>query len=91
MEALYQRFGRQGLLILAVSDEAISKVQPFIAERKYTYPILLDPGRQVNKLFIVEGIPKSFLYNRDGKLVAEAIDRRTETQFLAMLKQAGIE
>ena len=91
MEALYQRFGPQGLVILAVSDEEISKSQPFIAEQKYTYPILLDPGRRVNKLFIVEGIPKSFLYNRDGKLVAEAIDRRTETQFLVMLKQAGIE
>jgi peroxiredoxin len=91
MEALYQRFKPQGLIVLAISDEEIAKVQPFIAEKKYTYPILLDPGRQVNKLFIVEGIPKSFLYNRDGKLVAEAIDRRTESQFLAMLKQAGIE
>ena len=91
MEALYQRFKPQGLVVLAISDEEIAKVQPFIAEKKYTYPILLDPGRHVNELFIVEGIPKSFLYNRDGKLVAEAIDRRTGTQFLAMLKQAGIE
>jgi hypothetical protein len=86
-----ERFRPQGLVILAVSDEEIAKVQPFIAERKYTYPILLDPGRHVNELFVVEGIPKSFLFNRDGKLVAEAMDRRTETQFLAMLKQAGIQ
>jgi len=91
MEALYQRFGPQGLVILAISDENASKVQPFIAERKYTYPILLDPGREVNKLFDVEGIPKSFVYNREGKLAAEAIDRRTENQFLVMLKQAGME
>jgi peroxiredoxin len=91
MEMLYERFKPQGLVILAISDEEIAKVQPFIAERKYTYPILLDPGRQVNKEFVVEGIPKSFLYNRDGKLVAKAMDRRTEGQFLAMLQQAGIE
>ncbi|PYT20481.1 MAG: hypothetical protein DMG58_33935 [Acidobacteria bacterium] len=91
MEALYQRFGPRGLMILAVSDEDAGKVQPFIATRKYSYSILLDPGRKVTELFAVGGIPKSFLYDRDGKLVAEAIDRRTEQQFLAMLKQAGLE
>ena len=45
----------------------------------------------MNQLFGVEGIPKSFLYGRDGKLVTQAIDRRTERQFLAMLKLAGLE
>jgi hypothetical protein len=55
------------------------------------YPILLDPGRKVTQLFGVEGIPNSFLYGRDGKLVAVAIDRRTQGQFLTMLKLAGLE
>jgi peroxiredoxin len=91
MESLYQRFSPRGLVILAISDEDASKVAPFLAEQKYTYPILLDPGRKVNELFSVAGIPKSFLYGRDGKLVTQAIDRRTESQFLAMLKQAGLE
>jgi peroxiredoxin len=91
MEGLSKRFGPRGLVILAISDEDAAKVQPFIAEHKYSYPILLDPGRTVNKLFGVEGIPKSFLYGRDGKLVAQAIDRRTERQFLEMLKLAGLE
>ena len=91
MEALYQRFGPRGLVILAISDEGAEKMGPFIAAQKYTYPILLDPGKKVHNLFGVEGIPKSFLYDRNGKLVTQAIDRRTERQFLAMLKQAGLE
>jgi peroxiredoxin len=91
MEGLYQRFGPRGLVILAISDEDGGKVQPFIAEKKYSYPILLDPGHKVGQLFRVEGIPKSFVYDRNGKLVAQAIDRRTERQFLDMLKQAGLE
>jgi len=90
LDKLYQEFKEQGLLILAISDEDISKVQPFIAEHHYTYPILLDPGSKVHNLFVVEGIPKSYLYDRDGKLAAEAIDVRTRGQFLAMLAQAGI-
>jgi peroxiredoxin len=90
LETLYQEFKGQGFLILAISDEDISKVQPFIAERHTTYPVLLDPGRKVYQLFQVEGIPKSFVYNRDGKLVTEAIDMRTRRQFLEMLAQAGL-
>jgi peroxiredoxin len=91
MQALYERFGPRGLVILAISDEDAAKVAAFLAERKYTYPVLLDPGRKVNQLFAVEGIPKSFLYGRDGKLVAQAIDRRTSRQFLELLKLAGLE
>ena len=90
MQALYERFAPRGLEILAISDEDSSKVEPFVAAQKYTYPILLDPGRTVNQIFRVEGIPKSFLYGRDGKLVAEAIDRRTSRQFLEMLRLAGL-
>jgi peroxiredoxin len=91
LDKLYQEFKDQGLLILAISDEDISKVQPFIAEHHYSYPILLDPGSKVHQTFRVEGIPKSFVYGRDGKLVAEAIDMRTRGQFLAMLAQAGVK
>jgi peroxiredoxin len=90
LEALYQRFEGRGFVILAISDEEMSKVEPFIAERKVTYPILLDPGRRVNTLFDVEGIPKSFVYDRRGKLVAQSIDMRTQRQFLAMLAEAGL-
>jgi len=91
LEALYQRFASRGFVILAVSDEDAGKVRPFVAEHKLTYPVLLDPGRRVNELFQVEGIPKSFVYDRSGKLAAEAIDMRTEAQFLAMLQRAGLE
>ena len=90
LETLYSRFKDQGLMILAISDEDAGKVKPFVAERHLTYPILLDPGRKVNDLFQVEGIPKSFVYDRNGRLAAQAIDMRTEKQFLEMLAQAGI-
>jgi peroxiredoxin len=81
METLYQRFREKGLVILAISDEVNGKVERFIAEREYSYPILLDTGRQLNQIFAVEGIPNSYLYNREGRLVAQAMDRRTEGSF----------
>jgi peroxiredoxin len=91
LEALYQQFKDQGLEILAVSDEDAGKVRPFIAQQKVTYPVLLDPGRKVNELFQIEGIPKTFVYDRNGKLVSQSIDMRTRRQFLQMLAQAGLK
>jgi peroxiredoxin len=90
LEALYNEFKGKGLVVLAISDEDAAKVRPFIAESQVTYPILLDPGRKVNDLFQVDGIPKTFVYDREGKLVAQSIDMRTRKQFLGMLVEAGL-
>jgi peroxiredoxin len=91
LDALYNKYKDQGFVVLAISDEEAAKVTPFISEHKISYPVLLDPGRKVNDAFIVEGIPKSFVYDRSGKMVAQSIDMRTRNQFMEMLAQAGLE
>jgi len=91
LQALYDKYKDEGFLVLSISDEETAKVAPFIAQRKITYPVLLDPGRKVNDAFVVEGIPKSFVYDREGKLVAQSIDMRTRNQFQQMLTQAGLQ
>jgi len=90
LQALYDKYKDQGFVVLSISDEDLSKVSPFITERKISYPVLLDPGRKVNEAFVVEGIPKSFVYDREGKLVAQSIDMRTRSQFQQMLAAAGL-
>ena len=90
LDALYQKFKDRGLIVLAISDEDAAKVGSYIQEHNVSYPVLLDPGRKVNEAFQVEGIPKSFVYDRNGKLAAQAIDMRTKQQFLEMLESAGL-
>jgi len=90
LEKLYKEFVGQGFVVLSISDEDLAKVRPFIEKGRFSYPVLLDPGRKVNDEFVVEGIPKSFVYDRDGKLVAQSIDMRTEHQFREMLALAGL-
>jgi peroxiredoxin len=91
MEKLYQRFAQKGLVVLAVSDEKRETVDGFLKDKSYTFPVLLDPDRKVNTAFGVEGIPQSFLFDRQGKLSAQSIDMRTERQFLEMFKAVGLE
>ena len=45
----------------------------------------------MNESFQIEGIPKTFIYDREGKIIAQSIDMRTQKQFLEMLAQAGLQ
>jgi peroxiredoxin len=91
LQALFDKYSPRGLIVLSISDEAEAKVQPFAQGQGISYPVLLDPGGKVHALYHVEGIPRSFLYDRDGNLVATALDMRTRAQFQEMLAQAGMK
>lgn len=91
LEALYKRFGQQGFVILGISNDEPDKVRTFVQQHGVSYPVLLDPGSKVNQLLHINGIPKTFVYDRDGKIVAQSIDMRTQNQFLEMLASAGLK
>jgi peroxiredoxin len=92
LDALAHRFAKQGLVVLSLSDEDDhAKVASYVASHNINYPILLDTGGGAKERFHVEGIPKTFIFGRDGKLAAQSIDMRTLGQFLAMLQQAGMK
>jgi len=90
LEALYARFGSKGLVVLAITDDERPKVESLAKQSGYTFPIVLDPQREASKLFAPREIPKSYVFDRAGKLVATAVDVRTRDQFLAMLAKAGL-
>ncbi|HEX3820455.1 MAG TPA: TlpA disulfide reductase family protein [Candidatus Sulfotelmatobacter sp.] len=91
LQNVFDQYSPRGLIVLSISDEASAKVQPFIEQLGISYPVLLDPGGKVHALYHVEGLPRSFVFDRNGNLVATAIDMRTRGQFLEMLAQAGIK
>jgi peroxiredoxin len=91
LEKLYQEFNGKGLVILGVADDDVSKLKQFAAEQKMTYPILPDPGRKAHSAFRIEGIPATMIYDREGKLVAQAFDAHSYQQFSALLEKAGLK
>ncbi len=85
-------------LICAADSNAVKQAAALVEQRSAKAPEALrpafrklDPERKTNTAFYVEGIPKSFLFDRQGRLVAQSIDMRTESQFLEMFKSAGLE
>lgn len=91
LQGLYGRFQSKGLVILGITDEPREKVMPFLAKYPMDYPVLLDPEGSTGKAFRVDSLPKNLVYDREGRLAAQSIDMRTMSQFLGMLKAAGLE
>lgn len=91
LDAIYTRYQNQGLVILSISAEDAFTVNSFLAGKGYHPPVLIDNGSSVNKQFHITGIPKTFVFNRDGKLTGIAIDQSTQRQFFALLAKAGLQ
>lgn len=90
LDALYRYFQPQGLVVLSITDEDGFKVSQYLGGSSYQPPILIDAGGKVHQQFHIDGIPHTFLFGRDGKLLAVAIDQRTRRQFLEMLEKTDL-
>jgi peroxiredoxin len=78
MHALYQDYREKGFGILAISSDAGGKgvVAPFIEERGFTFPVLLDPRNIVGSRLRVLGIPTSYLLDKQGRIAGVEVGAR---------------
>ena len=91
LDLIYTHYQSQGLVILSLTNEITLTVNTYLSDKEYHPPVLLDDGGKVAKEFHVDSLPRSFVFDREGKLVAEAIDMRTQRQFFEMLAKAGLQ
>ena len=90
LDVIYNYFQPQGLVVLSITDEDLFKVGKYLAPTKYRPTVLIDPGGKVHQQFHIDGIPHTYLFGRDGKLLAVAIDQRSRRQFLKMLEKTDL-
>jgi cytochrome c biogenesis protein CcmG/thiol:disulfide interchange protein DsbE len=68
MEKLYQAYKARGFVVVAIALDQEGKpvVEPFVKEKKLTYPVLLDPSHRGARQFGLVGVPATFLIGPDG-------------------------
>ena len=75
LQKLYAQNVDKGFSVVGVSidEEGAKKVKPFLAKRKFTYPMLLDADAKapVWKAFGVHGVPALFLIDSTGHIVQQ--------------------
>jgi thiol-disulfide isomerase/thioredoxin len=78
------------LVVLALTDEDAMKVSPLLSHIPHIN-VLFDSDHKAAKKFHVDSLPKTYIFDREGKLAAVAVDGRTQRQFLLMLRKAGLQ
>jgi thiol-disulfide isomerase/thioredoxin len=90
LDEIQTRFESQGLEVFSITDEDEFKVGKFLGGSHYHSAVLLDPDNKVHKDFHIEGIPRTFIFDRDGKLLGETIDQGTWKQFMVILSKTNL-
>ncbi len=97
LELIHERYADQGLVILSIA-EAQDPAQVFRAMSRMDYKpqVLLDDSGvgytgSAAKAFRIDGVPRTFVFGREGKLVAQSLDMCTQRQFFNMLGRAGLQ
>lgn len=77
LEALYQKYKRDGLVILAVNlGESEDQVRAYVARHGLSFPHLMDPGAKAEQAFAIQATPTNYLVDRRGHLVAGGMGYR---------------
>jgi peroxiredoxin len=90
IDSVYSEYAAKGLVVLSLSSDDPAKIAAYVADHHYHQPFLLDPNDQVSARFHINGIPKTFVFDRDGKLVGQSMDELTRRQFVGLLTKAGL-
>lgn len=73
VDELYHRYKDKGFDVMAISAEDEPTVKKFVADGGYSYPFYLDYAQLANSSYKVNEIPRTLLFNREGKLVYDGV------------------
>jgi peroxiredoxin len=69
LNRLYQKYRSAGFVLLGVNvDDDPSKAAEVATKLGVTFPVLLDPEKNVSKLYDLSTMPSTVIIDRDGKV-----------------------
>lgn len=94
LNGLRARYGSQGLVIVGVNvDAERADADRFLRDVPIDFNVLYDPQGKLAQQFRVQGMPSTFVYDRDGKLAHTLLGYREarrdehEAQIQALLSR----
>lgn len=81
MNAMVAKYADQGLVVIAVNlDKDRADADAFLAETPADFEIRYNPDASLAREFGVEAMPSSFVFNRNGELVARHLGFKVKKQ-----------
>jgi thiol-disulfide isomerase/thioredoxin len=98
-QAMYDKYKDKGVVFLGVNWERpaephvrMKKVTSFMAENKYTFPVIIDHDKVVAEAYELQGFPTVFLIDGTGTIryrnlgYDEGVEQILEAQLTSMMK-----
>jgi cytochrome c biogenesis protein CcmG/thiol:disulfide interchange protein DsbE len=71
LEQTERRIARYGATVVGITyDDNSSDSEQFVRQHHLSYPVLRDVSGSFSSAFGVNGVPETFVINRDGRIVA---------------------
>ena len=91
MPAIQARYNDGGFAVLAVDfNESAERVQTFVDDLDLSFPILMDPGGEVQELYRVRGYPTTFFVDAAGVIQILHIGEMSAETLDNYLVQMGV-
>jgi peroxiredoxin len=92
LDSAQARYTQAGLIVLGIdADESAEHVAEFRDELDVTFPLLLDPGGDVQQLYRIRGYPTTFFVDAEGVIRAQHIGILGEARLNRYLEAVGID
>ncbi len=95
LDLIYTHYEPQGLVILSITGDNPFATNTYMSGKNYHPPVLFDDGKVGRQFHVDEknadGLPRTFVFDRDGKLTGESLDACSQRQFFIMLGKAGLQ
>ncbi|WP_448567885.1 TlpA family protein disulfide reductase [Thalassotalea ganghwensis] len=94
MNEMQSQYQGKGFVVISVNVDAEKRyAEQFLEEVPASFEIFYDPNGEVAKAFKLKGMPSSFIFNKDGKLVSSHVGfneekkQRYQQEIEQLLKQ----
>jgi peroxiredoxin len=90
VELLHRSFAGKGLVVLGIHSESAEVARKHLTGNRYTVRSLHDADDQVRKSYGADGIPATFLIDREGLVVEAHIGSMGNADLKSALERLGI-
>lgn len=88
LQAVWERYRDRGVVLLGVAYTDTERgARAFVEEFRQTYPNGLDIGTRISEMYHIQGVPETFIINRDGEVVEFIMQPLTEAALVERLER----
>jgi peroxiredoxin len=78
-QQVWQKYKSEDFLMIGIAREQSKEtVSGFLKKNKFTFPMAADPEGEIFDLFANRGVPRSYVVDRNGKILFQSVGLETE-------------